>query len=84
MKKLLILSIGLFIFGTSQAIQKKNKKSRPKVVRIIPQGTNDGFKTYAVTLSDGTSFEYMYMSEIKEAKRTGIWKYEETLEFNKK
>ena len=85
MKKLFILSISLLAFGISQAQHKnKKKKSCVKVVKIVPQGEHEGLKVYAVLLSDGKVMDYMYQSEIKEAKRTGIWKYNEDLEFNKK
>lgn len=84
MKKITILAISLLMFTTSQAIDKDKKKSKtPVVVKIIPQGSNDGIKMYAVILSNGKTYDYMYMSEIKQAKRTGIWKYDEMLEYNK-
>lgn len=78
MKKIIILAITMLMFLTSNAINK------PKVVKISPQGSNDGIKMYKVTLSNGKVMQYMYMAEIKEAKRTGVWKYDEMLEFNKK
>lgn len=81
MKKLLILSASLLMFITSQAIHKVGKRQPPRIVKIVPQGTNEGMKMYSVTLSDGRVMEYMYRSEIREAKRTGIWKYNEMLEF---
>ena len=81
MKKLIIL-IGLLMFITSHA--KTKHKSVPRVTKITIQGSNDGIPTYKVILSDGRTFEYMYMSEIKESKRTGIWAYNEMLEYNHK
>jgi hypothetical protein len=84
MKKVIILAVSLLMFTTSQANHKSKQKSKASAVKIIPQGSNDGMRTYKVILSDGRTFEYMYMSEIKEAKRTGVWAYNEMLEYNKK
>ena len=81
MKKAIILAVSLLMFTTSQAIHKGKKKSKAKVVKMIPQGTNDGMQMYHVQLSDGRVYELMYMSEIKEAQRTGLWKYNEMLEY---
>lgn len=84
MKKITILAISLLMVTTSQATDKPSKKVKsPRVVRISPQGDNDGVKMYKVTLSNGKVMEYMYMEEIREAKRTGKWGYNEMLEYNK-
>lgn len=72
-------------FGISQAQHKnKKKKSCVKVVKIVPQGEHEGLKVYAVFFSDGKVLDYMYKSEIDRAKKTGVWVYNEDLEFNKK
>lgn len=81
MKKIIILAISLLMVTTSQAINKGKKKPKAKVVKMIPQGTNDGMAVYDVYLSDGRMYGMMYMSEIKQAKRTGEWKYDEMLEY---
>jgi hypothetical protein len=83
MKRVIILAIGTLLFTSSQATDKGKKQSNPVVVKVIPQGSNDGMKTYKVILSDGKVLEYMYMSEIREAKKTGVWVYNEMLEYNK-
>lgn len=84
MKRIIILAISLLTFTISHANDKPKKHTKPRVVKIIPQGSNDGVRMYAVVLSDGRTFDYMYMEEIKEAKRTGVWAYNEMLEYNKK
>ena len=78
MKKLFLFTGILFCIGTSQASTKKKSK-KDKIIRIIKQGKHEGKNVYKVILTTGERYEYMYMKEIRECKRTGIWRYNEDL-----
>lgn len=83
MKKvtLFILFSLIVCIGTSLPVKKKYKGD--KIVRIIKRGKCEGRPTYHVYFASGKLMQYMYREEIEQCKKTGIWKYDESLTFKK-
>lgn len=44
--------------------------------------THEGHKLYNIYFKDGKMMEYMYAKEVSYGLKTGVWKYNEDLQFN--
>lgn len=79
MKKTILTTAILFFTFSLYADKLPKNKGKSKPIKIEKQGTHEGRNVYKVTLSNGKIYEYMYMEEIRECKKSGTWQYNEDL-----
>ena len=65
-------------------VSAQTKKSKKQSVIVLNAGKSaDGRKLYNVIFPDGKAMEFMYNEEVQHGLKTGIWKYNDFLVFNK-